>query len=202
MSKTKGKKKDQGARTLPSQESTHKASVKDATGAKKGKKRARNGDVRTSQAESRPPKHSGVNDGAGKKDYEEEVYALGGTEEDLELIASLESGSELDGDLKQSRSKSSVNEKSLKNGISKMAKNLKGSEDLSDAHLDSDETESLPDITMHTSLKPAKSAAPPLAKDNRAPKERSIPMKKGNLVSALQQCRFQLLIITDPRPSS
>jgi hypothetical protein len=197
LSKTKGNKKNQEDKALPKRESAHKASDKDEAAIKKGKKRARNGDVRTSQAEPRPSNPKDANGDLGNKDFEEEVYALGGTKEDLELIASLESGSELDGDVRQSRSKGSVDEKSLKKGINELVKDVKRPGDLSNASIDSDETESLPDIAMHTSSKPDKSAAPTLAHDNKVAKERSAQKTKRNLVSIRSWYLDQLLSSTD-----
>jgi len=78
-----------------------------------------------------------------------------------------------------------------------LVKDVKRPGDLSNASIDSDETESLPDIAMHTSSKPDKSAAPTLAHDNKVAKERSAQKTKRNLVSIRSWYLDQLLSSRD-----
>jgi ribosome biogenesis protein MAK21 len=189
-SKTKAGKIPSDVVPQPPSDNAQNASKDKDVSSKKGKKRARNGDILTSRMESGSnSKHSTENRGNTK--FEQEVYALGGTEEDLELIAILESESEMDGEEpRKSDSKKSLDEKSLRKEVNKLVKDIGQMEDLreatsSEASIDSDETESLPDIVQQKPTQSIQLAVPALIPDNKPMQEKNHKLRR-NLVSVLR----------------
>ena len=87
--------------------------------AKKGKKRDRNGKVLASNNSSGADKSTASK---SKDALEQEIYAIGGTREDYDLLAAVESNSEVDGSDEGSRNQGGkyVDNDSLRKGIAKL----------------------------------------------------------------------------------
>ncbi len=167
------------------------ASKVNAAPSKKGKKRARNGDVLTAEKEGKMTAPTKPVEKELDKDLEREILALGGTNEDLELIAGVESGSEMDEkSASHIKSKGSVDEKSLQKSINEIIKDIGPPEDLSeptssDGSIDTDATESLSDKEVQSAVKSTRPVQQAPVADNAALREKGVPMR-GNMVSISQ----------------
>ncbi len=95
------------------------------TGPKKGKKRNRNGEVILGQDTRDKKNPPGSSKGGGGDVLEREIYAIGGSKEDYELLAEVESGSEIEvTQVATARSNRVKDEEKLRKDIAKMVKNI------------------------------------------------------------------------------
>lgn len=91
---------------------------------KKGKKRDRNGEIIAPQEGKEKPRSKFDERGENGNLLENEIYAIGGTKEDYDLLADVESDSEMEifEDTPRKYSAKAVNEHTLRNDIEKMLK--------------------------------------------------------------------------------
>ncbi|KAJ5832295.1 hypothetical protein N7474_000606 [Penicillium riverlandense] len=121
----KGKSKDNGKAKAPAVEAPLKKEKQKADqnqGSAKGKKRDRNGEVIAREEKKGGKNKKEKSDAPAKNNQEDtlrqEILALGGTEEDFELLAGVDSESEVED--APSKSKNKSGEDSLRNELSKM----------------------------------------------------------------------------------
>ncbi|KAK2761552.1 hypothetical protein FQN54_001380 [Arachnomyces sp. PD_36] len=148
--KTKDNKKDGKA-------SESKSNSK--SDSKKGKKRDRNGELIVGQDKRDKGNGAEVNGGTGDDPLQREILALGGSKEDYELLAGVESDSEVEDILHaaKSKSKGSKSEESLRKDISRMMKGF----DPADANVDDVESDiQSEDDPPVLATKPQKEAPP------------------------------------------
>ncbi|PGH00151.1 ribosome biogenesis protein MAK21 [Blastomyces parvus] len=134
---------------------------------KKGKKRDRNGEVIAPQVGAKGKPESKLDErGAHGNALENEIYAIGGTKEDYDLIAGIDSDSEMEvfEDTPKQRNGKSVNENTLRRDIEKML----GGDNPSPAPKSTAKKADVAD-PIHLAPKPAKETK--LAKENKPPKD-------------------------------
>lgn len=148
---------------------------------KKGKKRDRNGEVIARQAagdkeDAAKTDAAKTNGETGENDEDtlrQEILALGGSKEDYELLAGLESDSEEEGILtaaaSKSKSKGSKSEESLREEVSRMMKGFDPSE-VKDTETDSDTPSEVDDPPV-LSTKPEKEISQKDAVKKESPKK-------------------------------
>lgn len=173
----------------------------DSEGSGRGKKRDRNGQVLSHDKKNATQKdkaqHGNDEEGDEEDEFRKEVQALGGTAEDLELVADAESDSELEGlpnEKNAKRSKPQPSSQVDMEGLDKGLKNILKEIALAQGELDDDEDEDESgDVLEEVQRQPAKEVraqkadvAPP-SKDQKQEKEKPQRGKKP-------------AFICDPRP--
>jgi ribosome biogenesis protein MAK21 len=142
----------------------------------KGKKRDRNGEVIARQDAENRKDNAKPDDGDNEDPLRQEILALGGSKEDYELLAGVESGSEVEQftiSAPKSKSKGSKSEDALRADISKMMKGFEPSAMAEDSDTSSEADE--PPASTGKSQKEAPQREP-LKKD---PPKKEAPKKEA-----------------------
>ncbi|KAL1955791.1 hypothetical protein VTO42DRAFT_8111 [Malbranchea cinnamomea] len=164
--------------------------------AKKGKKRDRSGKVIPQKSNSNPAE----NLKASKSDdaLEKEIYAIGGTREDYDLVAGVESGSEVDGDGDEATSgKGKNDDDALRNDIAK----LLGGADIRQSAASHDKSDAksktpAPSKAKETPLKESSSSKPKNKGEKKLGDGKSNMEKEKKQVSNAAQSGLEI----EPRP--
>ncbi|KAJ6076386.1 hypothetical protein N7499_008367 [Penicillium canescens] len=189
----KGKGKDNKPKAPTEDASTKKgkqspAKPGKAQDAAQGKKRDRNGEVIAREekkgGKNKPEKPKGFNKSNDDETLRQEILAMGGTEEDLDLLAGVDSESEVEGDAPKSKGKGG--DEDLRKQLSSMleAAGHVVPEDLEDDEIEEEEAEaeeeSEEDVEAEESEDDAQSSSPESdIEEASAPKDKAeIPIPK------------------------